>query len=71
MRRNIKALKRHSEGHKGILIGPSMAPRFFRVSKTRGVFSTAATGMSASGPTFLGTDGKPTQPRNVDTDIVS
>jgi hypothetical protein len=26
---SAKALKRHTEEHEGILIGPSMAPRFF------------------------------------------
>ncbi len=30
---NAKTLKRNTEGSRGILIGPSLAPRFFRVSE--------------------------------------
>jgi len=33
MQGSAKTLKRHSEERKGILIGPSMAPRFFKVAK--------------------------------------
>jgi len=50
MRGNGKALKRNGEERKGILIGPSMAPRLWTLFRL-----TVGVGIK-----FHGTDGKPT-----------
>jgi hypothetical protein len=59
---NAKALKRNDRESKGILIGPSMAPRFLRVSEIPSlwVFTYCPNKEVGFGPKFYGTDGKPT-----------
>ncbi len=51
MRENAKTLRRNSAEHEGILIGPSMAPRFSTVDEIHSVASHSfANTKSASGP---------------------
>ena len=53
MRRSTKALKRHTEEHEAILIGPLMDPRLFRVSEISffmALSPTALSRRSAPGP---------------------
>jgi hypothetical protein len=61
MQRSTKTLKRNNKESREILIGPSMAPRFFRVSKIASrCFFIYCTRYVGFGLKFLGTDGKPT-----------
>jgi hypothetical protein len=54
MPRSAKTLRRHSEEPGGIIIGPSMAPRFFERLK-----SFVKRSKIGFGPQSCGTDGKP------------
>jgi hypothetical protein len=65
---NAKALKRNNRECKRILIGPSMAPRFFEPVKfaRRGFFTHCPSHEVGFGPKFYGTDGKPTRPASQD-----
>jgi len=53
MLRNAKALKRNNRKSKGILIGPSMAPRFFSTEIPSRAVLTARKLMSVSGPNLV------------------
>jgi hypothetical protein len=55
---NAKALKRNYRDCKGILIGPSMAPRFCRRSDSVVVFFLTALRETLASGQFRGTDGK-------------
>jgi hypothetical protein len=61
MRGNAKALKRNNRECKGILIGPSMAPRFFAsmIFLCGGFFAHCPRYKVGFGPKFRGADGKP------------
>ena len=59
---NIKSLKRNNRKCKGILIVPSMAPRFcFEVQDSAVVYPTHSPNRAVGfRPKFRGADGKPT-----------
>ena len=63
MRGNAKPLKKNNREREGILIGPSMAPRFFQSVKfiRRVFFAHCPDKEVGFGPKFYGTDGKPTK----------
>ena len=59
---SAKTLRRNDRESGGILIGPSMAPRFFRGSENSFImvfWSTRHGKEVGFGPKFRGTDGKP------------
>jgi hypothetical protein len=58
---NPKALKRNDRECKGILIGPSMAPRFSQCRDSVAVFFSRSRRVAVGfGVKFRGADGKPT-----------
>ena len=73
MRGKAKALKRNNKECEGILIGPSMAPRFFRVSEIPSscFFTHCPTEDVGFGPKFCGADGKSTMPADFSTETTS
>jgi hypothetical protein len=62
MLRSAKALKRNDRESNEILIGPSMAPRFFYATEipSCGFFAHCPRYEVGFGPKFRGADGKPT-----------
>jgi hypothetical protein len=60
MVRSAKTLKRNNGTFEGILIGPSMAPRFFCTEIPSWRFSRSTKAYVVFGPKFRGADRKPT-----------